>query len=408
MVRLILFEYRKHFIKASIIIAMLLFSVLNIAKIYSVYDEKSALSKTSDPDWDSNWKGLYWEMYEEFGGTITDEKIAKLMGIYRPLEEETADRTASTATDNPNTYTGNIYNDYHFFSWNFVNPMEYAYMYKSNANDVVTAAKDNMDFYKKIGNRYEYRKNADIAKRYTERAIPELTYTEMYQFYLHYDFSTFLVLLICLYGLMNVFVSEKETEMDTLLLTTKLGGVKTTLAKLISSMIFVGIICSWFWLLDFVAFSSAFGTLKAAFAPLYAIENFEYASMNINLGTYAGLSAIVKTVGILVLGLVFLLISTLFKNALLPFIISLFTTFGFIYMQEIYMGSAHVLLKVINPFVLVVNRELFRKTEYMNLFGFPVVSFIPALLFAMVWGIICMLGISILVRKNAVYRKGVR
>lgn len=401
MVKLLLFECRKHFLKKSIVLAILLFSILNVVKIYSVYDQTSLLSKSTDPVWND----LYWDMYEDFGGTITNKKIEKLMSIYGPLDKQTADKTASTATDNPNTYTGNIYNDTLFFRWNFVNPMEYAYMYRSYANDVVITAKENLAFFESLGNQYEYRKNAAIVDRYTGRNISDFSYTEMYKNYIHYDFSAFLIMLICMYVLINVFVSEKETEMDVLLLTTKAGGTKTVVAKIMTSAIFVCVVCSWFWLLDFAAFATIFRSLEATFSPLYAIENFANASISISLGTYAVLSILVKTAGILVLSLVFLLISTLFKNALFPFIMSLFATFGFIYMQEMYMGSGRILLKVLNPFVLVVNRELFRKTEFVNLFGYPVISYVLALLFALAWGTICILGIMIIVRKNTVNRR---
>lgn len=404
MVKLLLFEWRKHFLKKSIIIAILLFSVLNIAKIYSVYEQNSLIAKSIEPVWND----LYWEMYEEFAGTITNEKIDKLMSIYGPLDKQTADKTASTASDNPDTYTGNVYSDTYFFRWNFVEPMEYTYMYGSYANDVVVAAKENTEFFESFGNEYEYRKNAAMVDLYAGRVLSDFSYTEMYKNYIHYDFSAFLAILICVYVLISVFVSEKESEMDVLLLTTKVGGTKTVIAKLLASAIFVCVVCSWIWLVDFVAFATIFGSLEGTFSPIYAVENFANASIGISFGEYVILSNLVKTAGILVLGFAFLLIATLFKTALFPFIISLFTTFGFIYIQEMYMGSGHILLKVLNPFVLVVNRELFRKTEFVNFLGYPVISYIPALLFATIFGAVCIVGIMILVRKNTVNRKVVK
>ncbi|GAC40924.1 ABC transporter permease [Paenibacillus popilliae] len=402
MVKLILFEYRKHFLKRSILVAVLLFSILNVAKIYSLYEDNSLLSASTDP----LWKGLYWQMYTDFGGTMTDEKIKKLMSIYRPLANQTADHTASRTNDNPNTFTGNVYNDYYFFRWCYVLPMEYAYKYQKMAQDVVTAANDNMDFFTAVGNEYEYRKNAAIAERFTGRAIPDFSYTEMYQYYVHYDFSAFLVLLICLYGIVNVFVSEKETEMDALLLTAQSGGTKTVAAKLIATALYICLVCGWLWLLDFAAFSVMFGSWEGDSSPLYALENFANTPLNISLGQYALLSGVVKTAGMFVLGLAFLLVSCLFKNALLPYVISLFATFGCIFMQEAYTGSGHVLIKIINPFLLVVNRELFRNTEFVNLCGLPVPSFVTALLCAAAWGAVCVAGIAIAVRKNTFCRQG--
>lgn len=404
MVKLLRYEFRKHFLKKSVVIAVLLFSVLNAVKIFSVYDETSLIAKSREPV----WHDLYWEMYKDFGGIMTTEKIDKLMSIYRPLDKQTADKTASTAWDNPNTYTGNVYNDTFFFRWNFVNPMEYAYMYKSYAADVVTKAKENTAFFKSLGNDYEYRKNAAIADRYAGRAIPDFSYTEMYENFLHYDFSAFLVMLICIYVLTHVFVSEKETEMEVLLLTTIAGGTRTAAAKIIASVIFVCLICSWFWVMDFAVFASAYGSWEATFSPLYAIENFANSSIGTSLGAYAILSGLMKTAGMTVLCLVFLWISIFFKNARFPIVMSLLTAFGFIYIQEMYIGSGRIWFKVLNPMVLVVNRELFRTTDFVNLFGYPVISYVPALWFASAWGAACISGIVITNRKNAIHGRGRR
>ncbi|MFD0710807.1 ABC transporter permease [Paenibacillus sp. GCM10027626] len=403
MVRLVHFEFRKHFWKKSIVIGLVLFTLFNVAKIYSVYSSKSLLSESQTS---SAWKGLYWQMYETFGGEITAEKIKALMKIYEPLELATADLTASTRSDNPDTYTGNVYEDYHFFAWCYVNPMKYAYMYKQMADDIVKAAKNNMTFYQRVGNPYAYEMNADLASRFAGREIPSFSYTEMFQYYVHYDFSVFLLLLLCMYSLMHVFVSEKETEMDALLMTTKAGGVKSTLAKLLAAILFIIALSGWFWIVDFIAFSFFFGSWEAFTTPVYALENFVNASIGSSLGQYALLSAAVKTMGMIVAGLLFLVISSRCKNALLPFIISLTSAFGLIYAQEAMLGSGYVGLKVMNPFILLVNRELFRKTEYVNWFDQPLISYIPAFLLAAAYAAGCIALMFLAARKNRLRSRG--
>lgn len=408
MVRLIRFEYRKHFVKPSIIIALLVFSLISAFKIYGVYSENSLFARGRSTGESTQIKQLYWNFYEDFGGEITHDKIERLMAIYRPLETQTADKTASTRTDNPDTYTGNVYNDYHIFRRGFVLPMEYDYMYRNYANKVVSVAQDNMNFYQSVGNSYDYRKNAAIAESFRGRQIQEFAFTEMYQYYLHYDFSSFLVLLLCVYGLVGVFVSERETEMDSLLLTTKYGGSKTIAAKLLSSVLFVIGVCTWFWLFDFLVFAAMFGSFEGASSPLYAIKNFADTSLNLTLGQYALLSGVVKTVGMLVLGTGILLLSSLFRNALLPFAFSLAGAFGLIYWQGVFMGSGYIERKVLNPFLLMINRELFRKTEFVNLFGFPVPSYIMAILVAVLWGIAFTVILGVTIKKSTVVQKEVR
>lgn len=407
MVRLIRFEYRKHFVKPSIIIALLLFSLISAFKIFGIYSENSLFARGHSTEQTIQIKQLYWDFYKDFGGEITPDKIERLLEIYRPIEAKTADLTASTRTDDPNTYTGNVYADYHFVRRCFVLPMEHDYMYQSYANKVAASAQENMSFYQSVGNSYEYRKNAAIAESFSGRKIQEFAFTEMYQYYLNYDFSSFLALLLCVYGLVGVFVSEKESEMDTLLLTTKYGGSKTIAAKLFSSALFVIGVCTWFWLFDFLIFSAVFGSFEGAAAPLYAIKNFADTPLNLTLGQYALLSGMVKTVGMLALGVSILLLSSLFRNALLPFALSLAGAFGLIYWQGIFMGSGYLWFKVTNCFVLMVNRELFRKTEFVNLLGFSIPSYITAMLMAILWGIAVTVILIVTMQKSEVTRKDV-
>lgn len=407
MVRLIRFEYRKNFVKPSILIAMLVFSLISVFKIYGIYSENSLFARGRNVEQTAQIKQLYWDFYKDFGGEITSDKIEQLLELYRPIEAKTADLTASTRTDDPDTYTGNVYTDYHFFRLCFVLPMEHDYMYQSYADKVASAAQENRSFYQSVGNTYEYRKNAAIAESISGRKIQEFAFTEMYQYYLHYDFSSFLALLLCVYGLVGVFVSEKELEMDTLLLTTKYGGRKTVVVKLLSSALFVIGICTWFWLFDFLTFSAVFGSFEGAEAPLYAIKSFADTPLNLTLGQYALLSGMVKTIGMLALGVSVLLLSSLFKNALLPFALSLAGAFGLIYWQGAFMGSGYLWAKVTNPFVLMVNREIFRKTEYVNLFGFPIPSYMTAMLMAILWGIAFIVILVVTMRKSAVTGKEV-
>lgn len=408
MVRLIRFEYRKHFVKPSILIALLVFSLISAFKIYGIYSENSMFARGRSVDESAKVKQLYWDFYEDFAGEITPDKIKQLLKLYHPMEEKIADLTASTRTDDPNTYTGNIYTDYHFFRRCFVLPMEHDYIYQSYANKVTSAAQENISFYQSVGNTFDYRKNTAIADSFGGRQITEFAFTEMYQYYLHYDFSSFLALLLCVYGLVGVFVSEKESEMDTLLLTTKNGGSKTMAAKLLSSALFIISICTWFCLFDFLAFSAVFGSFEGASVPLYAVKSFADTPLNLTLGQYALLSGTMKTVGMLTLGISILLLSSLFRNALLPFALSLAGAFGLITWQGVFMGSGYLWVKVTNPFVLMVNRELYRRTEFVNLFGFPIPGYMTAMLMAILWGMVFMTILVVTMRKSAVVGKGAR
>lgn len=402
LIRLIVFECRKHFFKKSLILALILFSIINVVKIGSVYNEKSLLSEHFSPPWGS----LYWQQYDDFGGEMNISKINALMEIYRPLEKQTADLTANTAMDNPDTFTGNVYSDYYFFRDLFVRQMEYFYSYENNAKGIVSAASDNIKFYASYGNNFEKQKNAEIVRLYGGRKITDFAYTEMYKYLLQYDFSTLFCIVLCLYGLINVFVLEKETEMDMVLLTTKAGGRKTVLSKILASALYITAVCSLFWLVDFVTFASFFGSLEGSTSPIFALQNFEYASVNMSLLQYALLSAAIKTGGMLTLGMGFLAVSCLFKNALLPFVLSLIGVSGLALAAQQFMGSGHIFIKTANPFFLLQNHELYRKTEFLNFFGLPIPSYVSALLFALLWIGFFIVAMFCFSKRNANCKKG--
>lgn len=400
--RLIYYECRKHFFKKAMLFAILIFSVINVCKIYSVYTRDAWMGK---PDY-ADWNAVYWHLYDDYRGNITSDKIDLLLSVYRPLEQKTADRTAKVTMDDPQYYTGSPYGDYYLLRLMYVQPMEYFYVYQNTADRIVAAAKDNMSFYESIGNSYEYRKNEQIAQLFSDRMISNFAYTEMHLHYFQYDFSALLVLLLVLYGLANVFTSEKEADMDVLLLTTALGGARTVAAKIAASMLYVITICFWFWALDYISFSVIFRSIDAVSLPVYALECFQNTPISITLGQFACLGAIVKTIGMLVLSMIFLFISGFFKSALLPFIFNLLLSFGLIYSHEAYAGSSQILFKILNPFALIINRTVYGSTEFLSVLNQPILSYKAALIVAMIVIVSFTFIILMTARKNAMRRKG--
>lgn len=406
MLKLIHYEYKKLFLKKIILITIIVFSIIDIAKINSVYYQNSLLADKSTQT-SKKWEDIYWKVYKDFRGNITIGKIDKLLQIYKPIEDEIANLTASTRVDNPNTYTGNVYSDYYLFKWLYVQPMEYAYMYKSTANNIVNNANNNMVFFNELGNEFEYKKNAIIAKLFLNRKITEFGYLEMYQNYFRYDFSLFLILFLCLYGIVNVFVNEKESQMDILLLTSVCGGKKITTAKIIATSTFVIGVTIWFLVLDFIVFSITFKSLTSTMLPIYTIQSFLASSVNVTILEYIIISNILKIIGVLVIGMIFLFVSEFFKNALVPFIANMIIIIVIIFFYERYRSSSLIINKVVNPLILLINRELFKKIEFVDIFGVPVLSYFVAIVFAVCLLIINIIFIYIFSRGNVVHsRKG--
>ena len=402
MTRLIKYEFYKLFCKRSILVVLILFSVINLFKINSEFHSYSYLADGNDS---RSWNSVYWQLYEDYRGEITAEKINHLLSIYQPLADATADMTASTAKDNPDMMTGNIYSDRNILEKYYVEPMEYFYHYRTYALQVAERAKENAAVYKERGQTYEARKNSVIYHLYSGRSIKAFAYEEMYNYYLNYDFSGILVLLLCLYGVVSTFVCEKETQMDMLLLTNPGGGKKTTFAKIAAASLFVISVAIWFSVVDYIGFVYFFGTAEGGNLPLYAVSNFSTAAVNCNLWQYAILSAVIRAVGVWTMSMVFLLISMFGHSALVPFVADFGAALCFIITGASQSCFSNTWLKIINPYSLLANRILFSKTEFIGFAGYPVQSFQAAIIFAIAVGVVSITAMMMLSKRNSYCRE---
>ena len=397
MTRLIKYEFYKLYCRRSILIVLILFSVVNLFKINSEFHSYSYLSDGNDS---RSWNSVYWQLYENYRGEITAEKINHLLSIYQPLADATADMTASTAKDNPDMMTGNIYSDLNILEKYYVKPMKYFYHYRAYALEVAERAKENAAVYKERGQTYEVRKNSVIYNLYSGRNIKAFAYEEMYNYYLNYDFSGILILLLCLYGVVGTFVCEKETQMDMLLLTNPNGGKKTTFAKIAAASLFVNGVAVWFSVVDYIGFAYFFGTAEGGNLPLYAVSNFSTAAVNCSLWQYAIWSAVVRAVGVWTMSMVFLLFSLFCRNALVPFVANLCGALCFIITGASQSYLSNIRLKIINPYSLLANRVLFSRTEFIDFAGYPIQSFLAAVVFAITAGVVSIAAMMMLSQRN--------
>lgn len=377
MFRLIHFELKKLIGKRTIWIILLLFSIINLVKITSVYRENSYLYSSSGDTTD--WYNIHWQLYPDIQGKITPERIDTLLQLFRPIESQVAEQTASTRLDNPNTMTGNIYSDYNLLRKYFVLPMEAFYSYKQKAEQTAKAAQKNAVFYQDRGNTYEARKNAWIYHQYINREIDSFAYMEMANYYVHYDFSSALILLLGIYGVAGIFVREKESDMEGLLLVNPNGGKATAAAKIAAASLFLTGSSLWFSCIDFLGFSLAFHTLEGYAMPVYAIPNFAAAALSVSVGRYLLISAVVRALGVWTIGMLLLFLARFGKNALIPFLSGIFTCLGLVILGSNFANSGHIWAKVLNPFSLVQNRMIFGKTEFISMAEFPVPSFLAAI-----------------------------
>jgi len=156
----------------------------------------------------------------------------------------------------------------------------------------------------------------------------------------------------------------------------------------------------WFSLLDLIGFASSFQTLEGLTLPVFAIPNFAEASVNLSIFQYVLLSAALKCAGVWVIGMFWLLVSMFWKNALLPFVIDFALCMALTVSGAACAYSNFFWTKVLNPYSLLTNRVLLGKTEFVNLGGFPVLTWQAAIWFALIAGLTAAVMIYFLSAEN--------
>ena len=368
------YEMKKLFWKKSLLLILLLFTVIDVAKVRQEYHGTTYLTDDRAEGMMS-WKEAFWKLYGQYGGRLTEKKMNAFLKQYQPLQEETADMTVSSIADDPKYMTGSAWQDFNLMEKYYEMPMKYFYLYGKNAEKVAKKAKGNISFYQKHGNSYEEKKNAVIYHLYQGREIRDFSYMEMIHYYLYYDFSSVLIFLLCIYGIVRVFACEREAQMEELTVVSVNGGRRLVRHKILAVALYTVLISLWFAVVDFFSFAWFYQSLEGMGMPVYAVENFACASVGCSIWQYMMLSFAARTLGFLVFGMFFLLLSECCKNALLPFVLSVMVSIVSIFIGDYFAHSSHILCKVLNPYFLVSNRLLFGRTEFVDVFGAPVLSY---------------------------------
>lgn len=359
--RLIGYELRKAFLSPWMLLFLVVLLLMNAWKLNAEY--------TREVSEITPYQSVYEDFYSRWKGKITQEHIAELMSIYGPLQKKEQEGTMSSEYD-PNAYTYSEWTDLRFFGTLFLTEMEYDYLYQNEALRITQNAQELVTLYSDLGNRYEVQKNTAILKLFQGRTVPQFADTHWVETWMNHDYSAMLVLLLCVFGLCTVFVTERETEMYMLLRTSKMGGGATVAAKLIASLLFCVVVSLLFFGEDVLFLLVRSGHPEALKSPVYAIRYLESTPLNMSIGQFQLWTIAVKTLGILGCGCFILLISCLCRRILTTFVAGFGCIMALTVLQEL--SGTRYALKWFNPMELVISRELVIQTKFVNLLGQPV------------------------------------
>ncbi len=397
MIQLIKYEWKKAFLKKTIVILMVIFIIIDLIKIVDIYHKKSYLISAG-----TVWREAYWDMYKDYNGNITDDKIQSLDDMYQKLGEEVIEMTASREMDLEKYMTGTVYSDYNFLDRYYITPFRYFALYQNRAEEICQRAADAASNAKNTGNMEEYRRNARIYHIFKDRKIKDFSYLENIELFLDFSFSDILVLLLVLYGLLAVYGSERDGNMESLLLTNKRGGKSVQVAKVAGAGLFSIMVSTIFSMVDYLGFAFVAGSFEGLKMPVYAIAFLGRSPLGINIFQYCLLDMAVRAFGFLIIGIVMLNISYIFKNVLASFFVgSVFC----VCISIIYENCCHMpflWLKILNPFSLVDNIHIFENTEFVSICGYPFPGWQIAIVIGGIY-LVLLIGLALVVSKNNEY-----
>lgn len=309
-----------------------------------------------------------YAIYDEFKGEINESSIEKL-SLYNDKMKKIIDSGNYSKTEaSDEYYTGYVWGDY-FQTTMMIEDVRYAYLYPNRMADINQKADEAIDFYKNLST-YEVRKNQLIKQLYAEREITVYGKYNSFELYFDYEFSSFLILILMIFVFSSTFSVESSTGTKNIMKAS--GGLKSVfISKQLALLTFAAAAVILFTFADLIGFGRFYG-LEFSRQPLYAIEAYSNTPLNISIFTGIIIFSVLKVVVLFFLGEVIFVISALTKNTGVSLCLSFFALGALIF-------ACGLIPTEYSVFSLFSFKTMFEKLTVVNILGFPVPSFVIAL-----------------------------
>lgn len=332
--------------------------LLSLIDVYKIYLMKSATSSDIDG---------HETIYNEIKGEVTGQKIDFVVSNYKKNLEKVNSGNYSTEEKEDGTFTGHVFGDKGEFEY-FYNELKYVYDYPSMMKVLLKGADENIQFYQKIHNTYEVRKNQKIKDIYGQRKLTNYYEMKNLKTYLDYDFSSILVIVMILIGVPELMLQEKQRNMEGILCISKVGMTKVVGAKICGIASFVFAITIYFTFLDFISFMGIYG-LDGLTQPLYGMSEYKFCSVNLLVYQFVILNCLIKIVAYLFLAYCMCCITVMLRRAI-PVAVAGIISVG------IFIWIAVYTTWNVNPVLLLKLNTMIEKYQSVSVFHYPVQKYV--------------------------------
>ena len=286
---MIRFELKKIWKNKIFIVFLFAFIFIDVILIYNENLTQINVNKYKDHRYSI-------EVYDNIKGRISLQKVEYLESISLNPDYETVDTV---------------------FLLQRINK---ALQYRIKAQEVVSGAETNIEFYESIGNKKEAIRNTYIADCFRGRSINDYYNYDGIDEYLKFDYSTMMVTILMVISIFPLFYRDRKSGMDRIIKTGKNGGHTIVLVKL-ASMIITGLclICL-LRVIEYIEFHVIYG-FEALDHPLYHVPEYNATLFSESIRQFFILDLCMKCLGILIIIILLCAAACIIKYSIAPVII---------------------------------------------------------------------------------------
>lgn len=406
--KILYYEIRKNFLRKSIFAVLVALMFLNGLFAYFQYrqtglgfSDEMTRHIASKGEWNYRQK-----LHKEFDGAITEEKVRQLTDGYKKYYALIEQGDYSTEYD-PDTNTGYIYGDFWLLRSQFYEPVKYLVYYQGENDLLVQRAKENITFFKELGNDFEASKNAYIVKKYSDRN-PLLFYDTLgWKKLFEYDYSDVMVFIIMFLCIIPCFYTERKSGMEHIILTAKKGKKGYTYMKYLSFYCGATFLVVLFSLYNYVVMDYLYG-LSGGNMKLFSLEEFRYTPLDLSVSEFYIMLTAFKCIALCGIVTLFGVIAKFFSNVITIFLVMFAFVAAGLYGAGFICGinPASRFMALVSPFSLLNGAQLYKGLSGADIAG----HFVPWLYWYLFAQVLIQAGIQLLLwiySRRCLQRRGV-
>lgn len=333
-------EFKKTFLRPSIIIITFILILLNI---FFFTEEYAYTTRRSIQTRDE-----YMLFYPTVKGKIEKEKVNALLNLEKENLQKYNQGILSYQDEEGNIlYTHAI----KITLETMIEDMKYTYYYPLKMGEIVNKAELNLKDSSLTSYSREKDKNQKIIATYSNRYIKKFGLTRGYELLFNYKISSFFLLLILVLPLSTLFTEEKENNHYQLLVGEEAKS-KCIQYKVIGAFTFILGLSLIFYMIDIVCFNKIW-PMNEPFNPIYALKLYQNTALNVNIFSFAIINFVFMFIAYSFMGLIFMIISLNTKK------ISISLSLNYLVLMLI-IGLSDFVKTPFNPLNLLVDKDMFK------------------------------------------------